>query len=94
MKDKAGKQVLIKKVTITYNIITNAANDLKGLVNGNAVTPTKFTGPASEYCDYDDKGLIYEVNAPTFTLQNQYTGDVSHTSLIAITSIAVDYSII
>ena len=94
VRNKAGKQVLIKKVTITYNIITNAASTLTGLVNGEAVTPTKFDGPESEYCDYDDKGLIYEVNAQSFTLQNKYTGEVNHYSLIAITSIAVDYSII
>ena len=94
VKNKAGKQVLVKKVTITYNIITNAASTLTGLVNGEAVTPTKFDGPESEYCDYDDKGLIYEVNAQSFTLQNKYTGEVNHYSLIAITSIAVDYSII
>lgn len=92
LKDKEGKQVLIKKVTITYNIITNATPT--GLVNGEAITPTQFTGPMSTYCDYNDKGLIYEVNAKSFTLQNQYTGTVNHVSLLAITSIVVDYSII
>lgn len=92
IKDKEGKQVLIKKVTVTYNLITNAT--LTGLVDGEAITPTQFTGPMSTYCDYNDKGLIFDVNAKTFTLQNQYTGTVDHHSLVAITSLVIDYSII
>ena len=92
IKDKDGKEVLIKKVTITYNLITNATPT--GLVNGETIDGTTFTGPMSTYCDYNDRGVIYEVNAKSFTLQNKYTGTVDHHSLLAITSVVVDYSII
>lgn len=92
IKDKEGKQVLIKKVTITYNIITNASPT--GLVNGEPIEGTTFTGPMSSYCDYNDKGVIYEVNAKSFTIQNRYVGTASHLTLLAITSLVIDYTII
>ena len=94
IKDKAGKQVLIKKVTVAFNILTNAVSDFKGFVNGEEVTPTKFTGPENPYSGYNDYGRVFEVNAQSITLQNKYTGTLDHKSLIDITSIVVDYSII
>ena len=92
IKNKAGKQVSIKKVTVTYNMLTNAT--LTGLVNDQEVTPTRFQGPFNQYSEQYDYGRIYEVNAQSITLQNKYTGATSYNSLIDITSIIVDYSII
>ena len=92
IKDKEGKEVKIKKVTITYNAVTNATPT--GLVNGEPIEGTQFTGPMSTYCDYNDKGVIYEVNAKSFTIQNRYVGTASHLTLLAITSLVIDYTII
>lgn len=92
LKDKDGKEVKIKKVTITYNVVTNATP--MGLVNGDPISGTTFTGPMSSYCDYNDKGVIYEVNAESFTIQNRYVGAPSHLTLLAITSLVIDYTII
>ena len=94
IKNKPGKQVLIKKVTITFDALTNASSNFKGFVNGEEVTPTKFTGPMNQYSENNDYGRIFEVNAQTITLQNQFTGELNHVSMIDITSIAVDYSIV
>lgn len=84
-----GLNQSIKSVSITYSMLTNAS--LTATVNGAEVTGTYFEGPFNSYDNYNEKGMKYEVNGNSITLQNKYSENINHFSVIAIYSIAIEY---
>ena len=91
IKDKNGYIVRIASISITYSILTKAS--VTAFVDGQVVTGTSFTGPYNDMDGYNEKGLTFDVNSNSITLQNKYTGENDCWSVLAIYSVTVNYHI-
>ena len=91
IKDKEGYTVKITSISITSTMLTKAS--VTALVNGEVVVGTSFTGPYNNYDEYNEKGLTFEVNNNSVTIQNKYTGGTDYWSVLAIYSVSINYHI-
>ncbi len=91
IKDKDGYRVVINSLSVTHTMLTKAS--LTAIVDGQVVTGTSFAGPFNQHDGYNEKGLTYEVNSNSITLQNKYTDGTDYWSVIALYSVSISYHI-
>lgn len=91
IKDKAGYNVRINTISITYSLLTKAS--VTAIVGGSEVAGTSFEGPYNDLDGYNERGLTFEVNSNSITIQNKYTAGTDYWSVLAIYSLSIEYHI-